>query len=371
MRATLTTICLLGMAAPAYAQDDAYYYGGVQFGLTQGLEGELEGRSPNALRLEDEKALGPMLGFFFGHNVGKWRYEFEYAFRRNNYDELTVENPGSLALAVGEFDAGGKQSSSSFMVNSHYQFAEFNDWHAYAGLGLGLSRMKINSLSGNNVLAVNESLNWEPAGQAMLQLTRKFADTEYSIGVRHFRTLAGQFSTEAGRSDYKFINNEIFARFTWHFGKKEKLQPAPAPRPAPVAAPAPRPAPVVTPTPAPKPEPVAVPIPGPFLVFFDFDKTSITDDAAAIIVRAAKAFKEFGIASIEATGHADRAGSDNYNEKLANRRAEAVKARLIAEGVPASKIKTQSRGETQPLVSTEDGIREWQNRRTEIILISK
>ena len=71
---------------------------------------------------------------------------------------------------------------------------------------------------------------------------------------------------------------------------------------------------------------------------------------------------------IEATGHADRSGSDQYNMGLGLRRANAVKAELIKDGVPAANIVILSRGETMPLVQTADGVREPQNRRVEIVL---
>jgi outer membrane protein OmpA-like peptidoglycan-associated protein len=68
------------------------------------------------------------------------------------------------------------------------------------------------------------------------------------------------------------------------------------------------------------------------------------------------------------TGHADRAGPDSYNMALSMRRADAVKAVLVREGVPANQIAVVARGESQPLVPTADGVREPQNRRVEIVL---
>ena len=85
-----------------------------------------------------------------------------------------------------------------------------------------------------------------------------------------------------------------------------------------------------------------------------------------------KLLKGFAAAALLAvftlTGHADRSGPVAYNQRLSERRADAVKARLIREGIPAGQIVTIGRGETQPMVPTADGVREPQNRRVEIVL---
>jgi outer membrane protein OmpA-like peptidoglycan-associated protein len=71
---------------------------------------------------------------------------------------------------------------------------------------------------------------------------------------------------------------------------------------------------------------------------------------------------------IEVSGHADRSGSDAYNQALSMRRAEAVAAELTRRGVPRTEMVIQAFGESRPLVPTADGVREPQNRRVEIIL---
>ena len=67
-------------------------------------------------------------------------------------------------------------------------------------------------------------------------------------------------------------------------------------------------------------------------------------------------------------GHTDRSGSTAYNQKLSQRRSDAAKAYMIGKGVPDGTIATEAYGETRPLVQTEDGVREPQNRRVEINL---
>lgn len=128
---------------------------------------------------------------------------------------------------------------------------------------------------------------------------------------------------------------------------------------------------VPPPPPPPAPAPVAVPAPAPartYLVFFDWDKADLTDRARQIIKEAADASTHVQTTSIEVNGYTDLSGTAKYNMGLSVRRADAVKAELIRDGVAAAEIETQGFGETHPLVPTANGVREPQNRRVEIIL---
>jgi OOP family OmpA-OmpF porin len=105
-----------------------------------------------------------------------------------------------------------------------------------------------------------------------------------------------------------------------------------------------------------------------YLVFFDFDKSDLTAASRTIIQNAANAFRSGNRTRITATGHADRAGPDAYNQRLSERRAAAVRDELVRLGVPANVITISGRGESQNLVPTADGAREPQNRRVEIVI---
>ncbi len=105
-----------------------------------------------------------------------------------------------------------------------------------------------------------------------------------------------------------------------------------------------------------------------FIVFFDFDKSNITSEGQKTVNDAAATAKAGNAAQVTLTGHTDRSGSEQYNLALSLRRAEAVKAALIKQGVPASLIVVIGKGESQPLVPTADGVREPQNRRVEIVI---
>ncbi len=115
------------------------------------------------------------------------------------------------------------------------------------------------------------------------------------------------------------------------------------------------------PPPPPPPQPAAVAPPS-FMVFFDWDRSNLSQQALVTIKQAADAFKTRGSAQITATGHTDTSGPEAYNMALSLRRANAVKDALAREGVPAPAITVVGKGETQLLVPTGDGVREPQNR---------
>ncbi|SDD54899.1 OmpA family protein [Kordiimonas lacus] len=371
MRVLIASL-LLSTSATAVMADDNFY-AGFELGATRADRGSLE-NDLTGLSLSDKKNLGTMGGLYAGRTFGKWRLEGEYAIRKNRYHSMEVAGTGGLDLDQGHNLAGGVQKSDAIMANAWYEFAEFSGWKALVGAGLGFADVEVKRERSGQALVLDDS-RWQFANQVMAQIVKPIdGGLEFGMGFRHFRTHSRDFVTEARTSSYKVVNNEVFVRLSWRFGaSSEPMQAEPvrqAPEPVVRAEPTPAPAPVVTPqvVEEKKPEPKPVALPGPFMVFFDFDKSDITPDAAKIIKAAAKAFKEHKAVRIMATGHADRAGSEEYNMRLSERRAAAVKAALIAEGIDAGNIMMAAKGESSPLVATDDGVREPQNRRSEILL---
>ena len=122
----------------------------------------------------------------------------------------------------------------------------------------------------------------------------------------------------------------------------------------------------------PPPAPAAMPAPPPaapkvFIVFFDWDKDSITPEGRQIIAQAADAYKSGAPVQIQVTGYTDRSGSPGYNQRLSERRANNVAKALAALGVPPAQMAVSGRGENDNRVPTANGVREPQNRRVEIV----
>jgi OOP family OmpA-OmpF porin len=131
----------------------------------------------------------------------------------------------------------------------------------------------------------------------------------------------------------------------------EEPKPAPAPAPTPAQ-------PAAAPAAAPAPKPAAAPAPAAAVALrvtstplFEFDKSRLTQEAAdkldrEVVVR----FGEFQvIRTISVSGHADRLGTEKYNQKLSERRAQTVKAYLARQGAPADRIAALGFGETKPV----------------------
>jgi OOP family OmpA-OmpF porin len=143
----------------------------------------------------------------------------------------------------------------------------------------------------------------------------------------------------------------------------------PAPKPAPAAPPpAPAPEPRAAPPPPPPPKPVAKPEPKPeapkkpavvnlaSTELFEFNKAVLTQEARAKldaeVLGKLRELKD--IRYIIVNGHADRLGSAQYNQRLSEKRAEAVRAYLVSKGVDAAKVETLGFGKTLPVKACPD-----------------
>jgi OOP family OmpA-OmpF porin len=148
----------------------------------------------------------------------------------------------------------------------------------------------------------------------------------------------------AGLKLHEQWNNSFLVGLRYAFG----VQPPPSPAPA-----------MATPAPAPART---------FQIFFDWDKATLTDRARQIVKEAAEGSTKVQTTRIEVNGYTDTSGSPQYNKGLSIRRAEAVAAELVKDGVARNIISIQGFGDTKLLVPTGPGVREPQNRRVEIIL---
>lgn len=87
---------------------------------------------------------------------------------------------------------------------------------------------------------------------------------------------------------------------------------------------------------------------------FDFNKATLRAEGKAKLDEVASKLGDFKLEAIIATGHADRFGSDAYNQKLSEKRANAVKDYLVGKGVDANRIFAEGKGETQPKTKADE-----------------
>jgi OmpA-OmpF porin, OOP family len=124
--------------------------------------------------------------------------------------------------------------------------------------------------------------------------------------------------------------------------------------------------------PAPAPEPEFIPqavLDKYFRVFFDFDSTDLTTTSQTTIQEAIEYLKQYKTLRINLVAHADRSGSVEYNDKLSERRADAVLNVFANAGIDLGRIDVvKAVGERASLVPTEDGVKLQENRAVELDL---
>ena len=103
-------------------------------------------------------------------------------------------------------------------------------------------------------------------------------------------------------------------------------------------------------------------------VFFDSDSSELSPTATATLDKQARWLTQYSSYAFTIEGHADERGTREYNFALGQRRAETVKAYLIAKGVGPQRMKTISYGKERPVAVCDD-ISCWsQNRRAVTVL---
>lgn len=354
LSATMLAVPLVGLPGMAQAQEGPVsgIYVGAGLGyniLTNEKErGDIATRLPQAhLKFNGGFAGVGSVGYGFGNG---FRVELEGDYRSNQ-----------IRGATNAVQASGWEQRYGAMVNLIYGF-NFNlpvvGVAPYVGVGAGYQWSNYQSVSMRGagapaavgVHGTEGSFAYQAiAGVAfpIEQMPGLAITAEYRFmgltNKRKFDTVAGRAS---GRLDVlQGYDNTVLLGVRYNFG----VAPPPAPAPAPVAAPAPAPAKT-------------------YLVFFDWDKATLTDRAKQIVSEAAENSTKVKYTRIQVNGYTDTSGTPQYNMGLSIRRANAVKAQLITDGVPENVIGIEGFGETHLLVPTGPGVREPQNRRVEIII---
>ena len=319
-----------------------------------------------------------------GIQYGPLRVEEEYSFRHNGLSQLSTFYGPAFNNAFT-----GNRNTHSIMTNFIYDFTIGWPVSPHIGFGVGavdnVDSISLNSITLPASISPTGSLFFKTPGGGVFPATlpatvggtflkgnswnfgyQAIAGFRYDINPLlafdlDYRYLASTQPTFTNKGVFPFPNNpgllapgavkyksgyntqNIVASLTMKFG-------APPPAPPPPAPPAPPP-----------------PTHQVYLVFFDWDKYNITPEGQQIIQLAANQYRSGGRVTLQVTGYTDTTGSAGYNQRLSERRANAVAAALERLGVPRSDMVVAGRGMNDLRVPTPPGVREPQNRRVEIV----
>jgi outer membrane protein OmpA-like peptidoglycan-associated protein len=163
---------------------------------------------------------------------------------------------------------------------------------------------------------------------------------EAFVDHRYLST-AGQSVSFAGRSvDDEYMSHNVFFGIRWTFWREAPPPPVAPPAPAPVARPI------------------------DWTVYFEFNKSNLTNAAGAVLdeIKAETSAAQ----GVNVTGHTDTSGSSQYNDRLSTRRAQTAADGLVKRGVNVTHV--SGVGESEPAVQTGDGVKEPLNRRAVVKL---
>ncbi len=358
------------LASPALARDGQWY---VELGggpmIVEDLDFDLDSDLNNADNALDTVTVdtddyGYDFGGLVGYDFGAFRLEAEASFREVDIVGVT---PGTLGIPAGvglttqtAGDAAGDVNALSFMVNGLFDFGPDDGLQGFAGGGVGVARTEVqgsvNSLGSGFVDDSDTGFAWQLLAGVRAPLTETI-----DVGLRYRMFTAESVGLVDPRGfgfDDKLRSHSLLGTLTFNFGGEPDLEPV-------VVAP-----PVVAPTPPPvvrTPPPAPVCNQGPYIVFFEWDQSDITPEAATVLDNAVSAYANCGMASVMLAGHTDASGSQTYNVGLSERRNDSVTNYLSGRGVPTARIASEAFGETQLRVPTADGVRELQNRRVEVM----
>lgn len=103
-----------------------------------------------------------------------------------------------------------------------------------------------------------------------------------------------------------------------------------------------------------------------FIIFFELRSSDLTETSSAHIPHILEAIARHPAAEVDIVGHADRSGTDEYNDALSLRRANEIRQRIIEKVDNTEAVRITALGENNPIAATPDGVVEPQNRRVEV-----
>jgi OOP family OmpA-OmpF porin len=325
--------------AAAIAEMDGNWYAGLGAGAAFEHDASFtRGVARNSVDFDWGWGAEGALGYRYDNG---FRTELEIAYRGNN----------DVDSISGTTTPNGDSSSWAAMANVLYDIDMFDNTRFMPYIGVGAGVIKSNYDNVGPALGLSTRIDdssFDFGYQAMAGLTYKATDMlDLYAQYKYTSAINPDYDAIAVTNvDGDYDVSTIMAGVRFNFG-------APATAPVAMAEPAPEPAPVSQTSRS-------------YIVFFDFNRSDLTPEAREIIRQAAADAKAGNAINMDVRGHADRSGSDMYNQKLSERRAEAVRAELASNGVNINSVGTAALGEREPLVPTKDGMKEPQNRRAEI-----
>ncbi|WP_420606224.1 OmpA family protein [Novosphingopyxis sp.] len=341
---------------PAMARDGAWY-AGVEGGamLVEDTDYDVNGINQD---LTVDHDYGYNVDGIVGYDFGAFRIEAEVGYQSSEADEVIVGQqgiPGDI-LASSVSDINGDTSVLSFMLNGMLDFGDDDGIQGFVGGGAGVARVDENLSRATNFLDDSDT---GFAYQAIAGVRAPLTDN-FSVGLKYkFFTVPNVDLVSTAGDDYegRYRSHSILGSLIFNFG---------APAEAPYVAPPPAPPATTAPPPPPPPPPVQTCNNGPYIVFFDWDKSNLRPDAATVLDNAVAQYANCGSARVMLAGYTDTSGTKTYNVGLSQRRNSSVQSYLQSRGIPQARIATEAFGETNLRVPTADGVREPQNRRVEI-----
>ncbi len=350
------------LASPALARDDQWYVG-VDGGamIVEDLSLDI-GATNNAASVDTDK--GYDFGGVVGYDFGGFRLESEVSYRQadvtgfNSTGSVLPSGSGATLQRGGSYAVAGDASALSFMVNGLLDFGDDDGIQGFVGGGVGVARVDVQTVFAAPAFLDDSDTGF--AWQALAGVRAPISD-HWDVGLKYrfFNADKVNLVDRLGRGvDTRFRSHSIMGSLIYNFGG--------TPEPVEVVAPPPPPPYVAPPAPPPPPPPAPVCNTGPYIVFFDWDKSNLRPDAASVLDNAVAQYSNCGSAKVMLAGHADKSGTAKYNVGLSQRRNDTVRSYLESKGVAGGAISTEAFGETAPLVQTADGEREPQNRRVEV-----
>lgn len=309
------------------------------------------------------------LGYAHGNGV---RTEVEFSYRNADIDQIDPDGAGFSGLPTGSVT--GDTTTYALMFNMLYDFEGMsNVMTPFVGVGVGAANVDHNVTGSFGPAAPTAPLSiaygsdrFVVAAQAIAGVSFALAEElALDLSYRYFmpmkREVGGAINGAAANIKAEATAHNLFAGLRWNFG----AAPAPAVQykdcwdgsSVPMSAACP---------PQVVEEQTADLDPIQFTVYFDYDKSNLTPQASTLIREAASRALQNDIETVVVAGNTDTSGSSAYNQGLSERRARVVRDALIANNVPADRIRTEAYGESNLAKPTPDGVREPLNRRSEV-----